>query len=170
MRLVPPDVAVTLTGNVPEGVWPGGPCDVPLPPPQEISKVPTVSKPSVTSPRIGLLFRRPAASIRPKTGALVHHQRLRLRCCWLLGKAAKGPVVLSVMLQRNFEPLQRQVETWRKTQITDERAKLIFYNAFIDGVEPRAVTPHVTDEAVWCDQFVTNRPLQTLTETSPLED
>jgi hypothetical protein len=42
-------------------------------------------------------------------------------------------------IQRNFEPMQRQVETWRKTQITDERAKLIFYNAFIDGAEPRAV-------------------------------
>jgi hypothetical protein len=28
-------------------------------------------------------------------------------------------------IQRNFEPLQRQVETWRKTQITDNTAKLI---------------------------------------------
>jgi hypothetical protein len=36
-------------------------------------------------------------------------------------------------IQRNFEPLQRQVETWRKTQITDETAKLIFYSAFVDG-------------------------------------
>jgi hypothetical protein len=36
-------------------------------------------------------------------------------------------------IQRNFEPLQRQVKTWRKTQITDEAAKLIFYSAFIDG-------------------------------------
>ena len=35
-------------------------------------------------------------------------------------------------IQRNFEPLQRQVETWRKTQITNETAKLIFYSAFID--------------------------------------
>jgi hypothetical protein len=26
--------------------------------------------------------------------------------------------------QRNFEPLQRQVELWRKTQITDDTAKL----------------------------------------------
>jgi hypothetical protein len=67
-------------------------------------------------------------------------------------------------IQRNFEPLQRQVETSRKTQITDERAKLIFYNAFIDGAEPRAVTPQVADGAVWCDQFVTNRHLQALTE------
>jgi hypothetical protein len=36
-------------------------------------------------------------------------------------------------IQRNFEPLQRQVETWRKTQITDATAKLIFYSAFIEG-------------------------------------
>jgi len=67
-------------------------------------------------------------------------------------------------IQRNFEPLQHQIETWRKMQITDERAKLIFYNAFIDGAEPPAVTPHVTDGAVWCDQSVTKRPLQALTE------
>ncbi|HET9281234.1 MAG TPA: DUF932 domain-containing protein [Candidatus Angelobacter sp.] len=36
-------------------------------------------------------------------------------------------------IQRNFEPMQRQVESWRQTQVTDERAKLIFYSAFIDG-------------------------------------
>ena len=36
-------------------------------------------------------------------------------------------------IQRNFEPMERQVESWRQTQITDERAKLIFYSAFIDG-------------------------------------
>jgi hypothetical protein len=31
-------------------------------------------------------------------------------------------------IQRNFEPLQRQVETWRKTQITDwdSEADLLF--------------------------------------------
>ena len=36
-------------------------------------------------------------------------------------------------IQRNFEPLQRQVETWRKTQITDDTARLILYSAFVDG-------------------------------------
>jgi hypothetical protein len=36
-------------------------------------------------------------------------------------------------IQRNFEPMQRQVEGWRQAQITDERAKLIFYSAFVDG-------------------------------------
>jgi hypothetical protein len=36
-------------------------------------------------------------------------------------------------IQRNFEPMQRQVEIWRQTQITDDTAKLIFYSAFIGG-------------------------------------
>jgi hypothetical protein len=36
-------------------------------------------------------------------------------------------------IPRNFEPMQRQVENWRQTQITDERAKLILYSAFVDG-------------------------------------
>jgi hypothetical protein len=36
-------------------------------------------------------------------------------------------------IQRNFEPMQRQVETWRQTQINDAQAKLIFYSAFVDG-------------------------------------
>jgi hypothetical protein len=36
-------------------------------------------------------------------------------------------------IQRNFEPMQRQVESWRQTQITDARAKLIFYSGFVEG-------------------------------------
>jgi hypothetical protein len=36
-------------------------------------------------------------------------------------------------IQRNFEPMQRQLEHWRQAQLTDERAKLIFYAAFIDS-------------------------------------
>ena len=48
-------------------------------------------------------------------------------------------------IQRNFEPMQRQVENWRQTQLTDERAKLIFYAAFIDGKleAPRSLLPEV---------------------------
>ena len=38
-----------------------------------------------------------------------------------------------VRIQRNFEPMQRQVESWRQTQISDAQAKLIFYSAFVDG-------------------------------------
>jgi hypothetical protein len=36
-------------------------------------------------------------------------------------------------IQRSFEPMRRQVEQWRQAQITDERAKLILYFAFVDG-------------------------------------
>jgi hypothetical protein len=48
-------------------------------------------------------------------------------------------------IQRNFEPLQRQVELWRKTQITDDTARLIFYSAFIEGKleAPRTLLPEV---------------------------
>jgi hypothetical protein len=46
-------------------------------------------------------------------------------------------------IQRNFEPLQRQLETWRQTQITDDRAKLILYQAFVEGEleAPRSLLP-----------------------------
>jgi len=43
-------------------------------------------------------------------------------------------------IQRNFEPLQLQIETWRKTQITDDTAKLILYSAFIDGKQEAPTT------------------------------
>ena len=48
-------------------------------------------------------------------------------------------------IQRNFEPLQRQVELWRKTQITDDTARLILYSAFVDGKleAPRSLLPEV---------------------------
>lgn len=48
-------------------------------------------------------------------------------------------------IQRNFEPLQCQVETWRKTQITDDTARLILYSAFVDGKleAPRSLLPDV---------------------------
>ncbi|MCI0352854.1 MAG: hypothetical protein L0Z53_25820 [Acidobacteriales bacterium] len=36
-------------------------------------------------------------------------------------------------MQRNFEPMRRQVETWRASQLLDEAAKLIVYRAFIEG-------------------------------------
>ena len=35
-------------------------------------------------------------------------------------------------MQRNFEPMQQQVERWRETQITDEFAKLTIYRAFVE--------------------------------------
>ena len=36
-------------------------------------------------------------------------------------------------IQRNFEPLQRQIENWRNLQLSDIEAKSIIYAAFIEG-------------------------------------
>jgi hypothetical protein len=36
-------------------------------------------------------------------------------------------------MQRNFKPMQEQVEGWRGNQITDDFAKLVIYRAFIEG-------------------------------------
>ena len=41
--------------------------------------------------------------------------------------------------------MQRQVTSWRQTQITDAQAKLIFYSAFVDGKldAPKSLLPEV---------------------------
>ena len=36
-------------------------------------------------------------------------------------------------MQRNFEPMKKQVEAWKATQIPDETAKLVIYRAFVEG-------------------------------------
>ena len=48
-------------------------------------------------------------------------------------------------IQRNFDPLRQQVETWRSRQITDEQAKLVIYRAFIESElsVPRALARDV---------------------------
>ncbi len=48
-------------------------------------------------------------------------------------------------IQRNFEPMQGQVESWRQAQIPDAQAKLIFYSAFVDGNldAPKSLLPEV---------------------------
>jgi hypothetical protein len=36
-------------------------------------------------------------------------------------------------MQRNFEPMRKQVETWKGTRLPDETAKLVIYRAFVEG-------------------------------------
>jgi hypothetical protein len=36
-------------------------------------------------------------------------------------------------IQRSFEPLRQQVETWRSGQLTDDQARLVIYRAFIES-------------------------------------
>jgi hypothetical protein len=35
--------------------------------------------------------------------------------------------------QRNFEPMRKQVETWQKSELTDVTAKVVIYEAFVEG-------------------------------------
>ncbi len=36
-------------------------------------------------------------------------------------------------MQRNFEPMRKQVEAWKGTRISDNAAKLVIYRAFVQG-------------------------------------
>jgi len=36
-------------------------------------------------------------------------------------------------MQRNFEPMRKQVEVWQKSELTDVTAKLVIYEAFVEG-------------------------------------
>lgn len=36
-------------------------------------------------------------------------------------------------MQRNFDPMRKQIEHWQALQVTDDRAKLVIYRAFIQG-------------------------------------
>jgi len=36
-------------------------------------------------------------------------------------------------MQRNFEPMRRQVEAWQKYELTDVTAKVVIYEAFVEG-------------------------------------
>ena len=36
-------------------------------------------------------------------------------------------------MQRNFEPMRKQVETWQKSELTDVTAKVVIYEAFVEA-------------------------------------
>jgi hypothetical protein len=36
-------------------------------------------------------------------------------------------------MQRNFEPMRKQIDAWKQSCLTDEAAKLIIYRAFVEG-------------------------------------
>ncbi len=36
-------------------------------------------------------------------------------------------------MQRNFEPMRQQVELWQKGELTDVTAKVVIYEAFVEG-------------------------------------
>ena len=36
-------------------------------------------------------------------------------------------------MQRNFDPMRKQVGTWQRTELTDVTAKVVIYEAFVEG-------------------------------------
>lgn len=36
-------------------------------------------------------------------------------------------------MQRNFEPIRKQVEAWQRSEVTDVTAKVVIYEAFVEG-------------------------------------
>jgi hypothetical protein len=36
-------------------------------------------------------------------------------------------------MQRNFEPMRKQVEAWQRSEVTDVTAKVVIYEAFVEG-------------------------------------
>jgi hypothetical protein len=36
-------------------------------------------------------------------------------------------------MQRNFEPMRKQVEAWQRSEFTDVTAKVVIYEAFVEG-------------------------------------
>ena len=36
-------------------------------------------------------------------------------------------------MQRNFEPMRKQVEAWQRSELTDVAAKVVIYEAFVEG-------------------------------------
>jgi hypothetical protein len=36
-------------------------------------------------------------------------------------------------MQRNFEPMRKQVEAWQRSELTDVTAKVAIYEAFVEG-------------------------------------
>jgi hypothetical protein len=36
-------------------------------------------------------------------------------------------------MQWNFEPMRKQVETWQRSELTDVTAKVVIYEAFVEG-------------------------------------
>jgi hypothetical protein len=36
-------------------------------------------------------------------------------------------------MQRNFEPMRKQVEAWQRSELTDVTARVVIYEAFVEG-------------------------------------
>jgi hypothetical protein len=66
-------------------------------------------------------------------------ETLSLVCTPVLAKHSKSFELVDCIsvgvnrMQRNFDPMRKQVEAWQRTELTDITAKVVIYEAFVEG-------------------------------------
>jgi hypothetical protein len=75
------------------------------------------------------LFRHPRRRLVRVAIVSVHADLMPVR----IHRAHRVIPHIAVQVQRSFEPMRHQVELWRQTQLSDDRAKPILYRAFVEG-------------------------------------
>lgn len=58
-------------------------------------------------------------------------------------------------MQRNFDPMRKQVEAWQKAELTDVTAKVVIYEAFVEG-KLEAPKPWLA----WCMTSISSRSMR----------
>ena len=58
-------------------------------------------------------------------------------------------------MQRNFEPMQKRVEAWQRSELTDVTAKVVIYEAFVEG--ELEVPKHLARTCTTCTSYVAQR-------------
>ena|ERR1700749_988647 len=91
---------------------------------------PDCKKPPLDSPRLGNIVSRVFTPVVAK-----HSKSFSLIDCIAVGVDR---------MQRNFEPMQKQVEAWQRSELTDVTAKVVIYEAFVEGKleAPKTSGPH----------------------------
>ena len=81
-----------------------------------------------------------------------HHRKRRGRACPIDGRSVATCRIIVALskhsksfsfidclsvdvdrMQRNFEPTRKQVEAWQRSELTDVTAKVVIYEAFVEG-------------------------------------
>ncbi len=68
-------------------------------------------------------------------------------------------------MQRNFEPMRKQVETWQKSELTDVLAKVVIYEAFVEGkleAPKHLKNTHIPFLLIVCDSVDRDEPFTRL--------
>jgi hypothetical protein len=94
--------------------------------------------------RCGRTYARPLGKIGSLLGNLAEMSKLETFTAQgaftpVLAKHSKsfslvGAIAVGVdRMQRNFAPMRKQVEAWQQSELTDLTAKVVIYQAFIEG-------------------------------------